>query len=82
MKQTMQFRLFPETTHLIEQIADTLHVNKTWVVEHAIVEFAKHHHPQHSLLKYAGILNDTEADEMLTVIKQTKNNKKNWVEPG
>ncbi len=38
----------------------------------------KQHHPQHSLLKYAGILNDAETDEMLTVINKTKNNKKNW----
>ena len=75
MKQSMQFRFFPETMVLITQMAKAMHLNNTRIVELEIKEFSQHNMPNKNLLKYSGTLSEDDAEDMLKVIKKSKKNK-------
>lgn len=77
MKQVVNFRLNSKAISVLSLLEEKLHTSKTSVVEMALLEFAKKNLiKQNNLLEFAGVLSDSEADNMLSDIKTSKHNKK------
>lgn len=73
MKQTINFRMNPESIAILSILAKSLHQSKTAVVEHALHDYAQQKKQISPFLQFAGLLNEDDADEMLTVIQSSKN---------
>ena len=76
MKQAMNFRLSSQAVATLSELEKKLHTSKTAVIEQALSSYASTKlHMNQPLLKFAGILSDDEATEMLTQINTNKHNK-------
>ena len=75
MKQAVNFRLSNHATAILALLVAKLNTSKTAVVEEALDVYAEKKMAEHPLLKYVGVLNDEDADEMLTAIKSSRKNK-------
>lgn len=76
MKYSTTFRFDSKTLAVLEALAETLHCSKTTVIEQALEAYAQKKTKNISpLLKHAGVLSDTQAEEMLQTIEQHKYNK-------
>lgn len=77
MKQAVNFRMHSESLAILSTLSKSLHQSKTSVVEHALHDYAQRKKKQLSpFLQFAGLLNEDDANEMLTVIRSSKNTKK------
>lgn len=73
MKRAINFRLHPRTLYLLQNLAKSLSISKTEVVERALLRYAKQKlDSEHPLAKFAGSLNSQEAEKMLQVIRESK----------
>lgn len=76
MKSPANFRLEAETLDLISQLANQQQTTRTDIVEHAIRAYARNKlEKKQRLMAFAGTLAEQEADNMLDVIQQTRNDK-------
>lgn len=76
MKQLMNFRLNSETIAILSLLEKKLHTSKTAVIEQALQSFArKQLSATQPLLEFAGRLSQKEADNMLTLIQSSKQDK-------
>lgn len=74
MRQAVNFRMNPESIAILSTLAKSLHQSKTAVVEHALQDYAQQKKRKMSpFLQFAGLLNEEDADEMLTVVRSSKN---------
>ncbi len=65
MKKAANFRFNVQTLYLLTALAEKMHLSKTAVIENALEAYAK---KQHSLFKYAGSLNQQQADRIQLAI--------------
>lgn len=76
MKQTMNFRLSKSAATALTLLEKKLHSSKTAIVEEALIFYAKKKlTQQNQLLKFAGMLNEREGEQMLEAIQSNKHNK-------
>ena len=76
MKRAVNLRLDESMILTLNQLANELNTTKTEVIERALKLFSKtKQKEQNTLLHYAGILKNNEADHWLDVIKNDKNHK-------
>lgn len=76
MKRAVNLRLEENVIVTLNQLADELKTTKTEIVESAIEFFSRKNGKNKSnLLQYAGKLNKSESDKMLSAIKESKNTK-------
>ena len=76
MKRAVNLRLDESVIITLNQLTEELHSTKTEVIEKAISLFSKQNHlKQTQLLKFAGKLKNTDADNMLSSINNDKNSK-------
>lgn len=76
-KRPISFRLKHQTLLILALLGKKLHVSKTTLIETAVAHYAKEKLKlDNSMMRFAGILSDAEADEMLLGIKKDRRNKK------
>ena len=76
MKRAVNLRLEENIILTLNQLADDLNTTKTEVIEKALTFFSKNKQKeQNNLLKFAGILKNNEANNLLDDIQKNKNNK-------
>jgi len=76
MKKAVNLRLNESIVITLDKLSKDLHTTKTDIVEKAIQLFSsKNSKNQNDLLKYAGMLNDDNANQILNSIKNNKNSK-------
>ena len=76
MKRAVNLRLDESVIITLNQLTEELHTTKTEVIEKAISLFSKQNHlKQNQLLKFAGKLKATDADNMLNSIHNDKDTK-------
>jgi len=76
MKSPANFRLETETLDLISQLANQQQTTRTDIVESAIRAYARAKlEKKQRLMAFAGALAEQEADDMLDLIQQTRNDK-------
>ena len=76
MKQAVNFRLSQQTMYALSLLEEKLHASKTRVVEIALQAYAKQKLPlKNTLLAYAGVLGENEAENLLHHIKTNRRNK-------
>lgn len=76
MKKAVNIRLDESVIYMLNQLADELQTTKTEVIEKAISFFSKQNEIKHNnLLQFAGKLKNSEADDILQNIKDSKNSK-------
>ena len=76
MKRAVNLRLEESIILTLNQLADELNTTKTEVVEKALKLFSKtKQKEQNSLLQFAGILKNNEANNLLNDIQDNKNSK-------
>jgi len=74
MKRAVNLRLNESVILTLNQLSQELHTTKTEIIEKAIKLFSKQNNiKQHQLLKFAGKLNNSDADNMLKAIQKDKN---------
>jgi len=61
-----------ETLGIITLLAEQLHLSETEVLKQAVYDYLQ---KNHRLLSFAGILTETEADDLLNTIQQNRYNK-------
>lgn len=76
MKRAVNVRLDEQVIYVLNQLTEDLKTTKTDVIERAIELFSKENKiKQNNLLKFAGIMKPSDADEMLETIQNSKNSK-------
>ena len=76
MKRAVNLRLEESIILTLNQLANELNTTKTEVIEKALKLFSKtKQKEQNTLLQYAGILKNNEANNLLDDIKDNKNSK-------
>ena len=76
MKKAVNLRLDENIILTLNKLSKELNTTKTDIVEKALKLFAKTKQKEcNSLLQFAGILKDNEAQKMLKCIKEDKNSK-------
>ena len=76
MKRAVNLRLEESVILTLNQLANELNTTKTDVVEKALKLFSKNRQKEkNDLLQFAGILKNYEANNLLDVIQNDKNNK-------
>jgi predicted DNA-binding protein len=76
MKRLSNFRLESSTIFIVNHLSKELGISKTAVVEEAIKFYAdKLQDKRNSILRFAGVITDDEADNMLESINNNKNSK-------
>jgi len=76
MKRAVNLRLDESIIYTLNQLADELNTTKTEIIEKALKLFSKtKQNEQNRLLEYAGILKNSEADNLLNDIQNSKNSK-------
>jgi hypothetical protein len=76
MKQAVNFRLNHQAIIALSLLEKQLRASKTAIIERALAFYAKKElADQKSILQYAGILNEQEAQVMLDTIQSSKHNK-------
>ena len=76
MKRAVNVRLEESIIVTLNQLADELNTTKTDVIEKALKLFSKKNQKkQNDLLKFAGILKNNEANNLLNDIQNNKNSK-------
>jgi predicted transcriptional regulator len=76
MKRAVNLRLEESMILTLNQLANELNTTKTEVVEKALQLFAKNKQKkQNDLLKFAGILKNSEANSLLKDIQENKDSK-------
>ena len=76
MKQAMNFRFSSQAVTTLSILTKKLHLSKTALLEQAIQSYAKKSLPKrNSLMEYAGVLQETEAEKILLTIKSNKHSK-------
>lgn len=75
MKKAINFRLEENIIIQLEQLSKKLDTTKTDVIEKAIELFSKQNKDKNNndLIRFAGIINNKDADSMLSTIKNDKN---------
>lgn len=74
MKKVVNIRLDENILITLEKLSKDLNTTKTDIIEKSIQFFSKQK-KQNNLLKFAGILDDKQADEILKNIQDSKNSK-------
>jgi predicted transcriptional regulator len=81
MKRVVNFRLSEQAVHVLLELEKKMHYSKTAIVENALQMYAKKElGKQAAILKFAGSLNEQDADIMLDEIYENKHNKDIQVE--
>jgi predicted transcriptional regulator len=76
MKRAVNIRLEESVILTLNHLTQELQATKTEIIEKAITLFSKeNNHQRHQLLEFAGTLKGSDADQMLTHIKEDKVNK-------
>lgn len=76
-KRAASFRLSNQATLTLSFLEQKMGTSKTDIIERALQFYAKKKIAnQDTLMGYAGILNEKEADHMLDTIKSSRRNKK------
>jgi len=76
MKRAVNLRLEESIIIKLNQLANELNITKTEVVERALKLFSKNKQKrENELLEFAGILKNSEANNLLKEIQTNKNNK-------
>ncbi|RBQ31612.1 hypothetical protein CRU92_05200 [Arcobacter sp. FW59] len=76
MKKIVNVRLDENILITLEKLSKELNTTKTDIIEKSIKFFSKQkNQKQDNLLKFAGILEDKQAEEMLKSISNSKNSK-------
>ena len=76
MKRAVNLRLEESIIIKLNQLANELNITKTEVVERALKLFSRNKQKgENELLKFAGILKNSEANNLLREIQTNKNNK-------
>ena len=76
MKRAVNLRLEESMILTLNQLANELNTTKTEVIEKALQQFCKtKQQEQNSLLEFAGILKNNEANNLLDDIQNNKNSK-------
>jgi predicted transcriptional regulator len=76
MKRAVNLRLEESIILTLNQLANDLNTTKTDIIEKALKLFSKtKQKEQNSLLQYAGILKNNEANNLLNDIQNNKNSK-------
>ena len=76
MKRAVNLRLDESVIVTLNKLSDEMHSTKTEIIEKAIELFSKQNHlHQNQLLKFAGKLKKSDAENMLNSIKNDKNSK-------
>ena len=76
MKQAMNFRLSTDVIATLTVLEKNLHHSKTKIVEDAVHAYANKLSIHQPLLKHAGVLSETDAEDILNVVRTNKHNKK------
>lgn len=73
MKRAVNIRLDESVIITLNQLAEELQTSKTEIIEKAIKIFSKNNQiKKNTLLEFAGKLKSSEADKMLSSIKESK----------
>jgi len=76
MKRAMNFRLSSRATTALLRLEKKTHESKTTIVERALQLYEKEEFlKKDDILEYAGILNEKDADKLLSLINNSKHNK-------
>jgi predicted transcriptional regulator len=76
MKRAMNVRLEENIILTLEKLSREMHTTKTDVIEKAIQLFSKQKSKKNNeLMQYAGVLDTSEADNILESIKNNKSSK-------
>ena len=76
MKKSINMRLDESIIFLVDKLSKEFNTSKTDIVQSAIKLFYKQKkREKNSLIKYAGILNDKEADNIIKSITDNKTSK-------
>lgn len=78
LKELTSFRLNTKIIDLLDKASSKKGITKTQVVEEAIRQYVLSEKSKvvNPLIKYAGILPDKDADDLLKIIQQSRKNKK------
>lgn len=84
MRKLSNFRLSENTIHILNELALSMGVSKTHVLEEALVSLAKkrkigaNQKPDHPILKYVGMWKDVDVDQIIHDIysSRTKSRRK------
>lgn len=76
MKQAMNFRLSTQVISVLLVLENNLHLSKTKIVENALLAYANKLPTQQPLLKHAGVMSETNAEDILKTVRTNKHNKK------
>lgn len=77
MKHAVNFRLSKQAITTLSLLEKKMHTSKTDIIERALQSYAKKKIAnQDTLMRYAGMLNQQEADDMLENIKSSRRNKR------
>ncbi len=78
MKQFVNFRLDSKSLSTLILLEKELHTSKTDIIKQALLYFAKKKLPERrSLLSFAGVLNEKDADDILDTNNSNNSNKRN-----
>jgi hypothetical protein len=76
MKRAVNLRLEENIILTLNKLSSDLNITKTEVIERALKLFAKNNQKkQNDLLKFAGVLKNSEANNLLNDIQNSKNSK-------
>lgn len=76
MKKVVNIRLDENILITLEKLSKELNTTKTDIIEKSIQFFSKQkNQKQNNILKFAGILEDKQADKILQDIQNSKNSK-------
>jgi predicted transcriptional regulator len=76
MKQAANFRLDETVLTTIAVLAKDMHTTKTDIIEKAVAQFAASTAKRrNTLMKFAGLLTATDAENMLSAIRTDKSSK-------
>ena len=76
MKRAVNLRLEENIILTLNELSQELHTTKTEIIEKALKLFAKtRQKEQNTLLKYAGVLKNNEANNLLDDIQNNKDSK-------
>jgi len=76
MKRAVNLRLEESAIYTLNQLSTELHTTKTVIIERAIELFSEENKIENNgLLRFAGVLKNTEADKLLADIRENKDTK-------
>lgn len=82
MKQPRNFRLSKQANTVLNNLASQLQLSKTEIVERALLRYyeRKKNEPISPLMEFAGILSESDADDMLSSIHENRQSKDDDIE--